>query len=140
MHSGGVGYPSGMPPVVDTAIIFTANMVELAAFYQEAFELDDPAEQDRHRGFQLDGLYLGIDQTDDQEAASSSVALWFRVDDLQRTFARIVGLGCEVRYGPTDTPWGDRLAAVFDPDGNMVGLSQKPTEDPRESLDLPAAP
>ena len=38
-----------MPPIVDTAIIFTCNMIELAAFYQAAFELDDPAEQERHR-------------------------------------------------------------------------------------------
>ena len=125
-----------MAPTVDTAIIFTANMVELAAFYQQAFELDDPAEQERHRGFQLDGLYLGIDQHDDQPPGSSAVALWFRVDDLEATFERIVGLGVEVRYPPTDTPWGDRLAAVFDPDGNMVGLSQKPIADPRQSMDL----
>lgn len=120
-----------MPPIVDTAIIFTANMIELAAFYQDAFELDDPAEQERHRGFQLDGLYLGIDQDDDAVAAPSRVTLWFRVDDLESTFERLVGLGSEVRYAPTDTPWGDRLAAVFDPDGNMVGLSQKPEADPR---------
>ena len=67
-----------MPPAVDTAIIFTANMVELAAFYQEAFELEDPAEQDRHRGFQLDGLYLRIDQTDDQGDLSGCVEKWIQ--------------------------------------------------------------
>lgn len=127
-----------MAPSVDTAIIFTANMVGLAAFYQQAFELDDPAEQDRHRGFQLDGLYLGIDQVDGASASASNVTLWFRVEDLEGTFERIVGLGAAVRYPPTDTPWGDRLAAVFDPDGNMVGLSQKAQTDPRESAGIPA--
>ena len=129
-------YPLLMPPIVDTAIIFTANMIELAAFYQAAFELENPAEQERHRGFQLDGLYLGIDQDDDTVSAPSRVTLWFRVDDLEGTFARLVGLGSEVRYPPTDTPWGDRLAAVFDPDGNMVGLSQKPKTDPREAAGI----
>ena len=126
-----------MAPLVDTAIIFTPNMVELASFYQAAFDLDDPQEQERHRGFQLDGLYLVIDQVDDATAIPSNVTLWFRVEDLDGTFGRIVGLGAEVRYPPNDTPWGDRLAAVFDPDGNMVGLSQKPPVDPRESLDFP---
>ncbi len=123
-----------MPPRVDTAIIFSERMIELAAFYQTAFDLDDPAEQERHRGFQLDGLYLGIDQVDGVSAEPSRVTLWFRVDDLEATFERIVAMGAEVRYPPTDTPWGDRLAAVFDPDGNMVGLSQKPPADPREEM------
>ncbi len=122
-----------MPPVVDTAIIFTERMVELAAFYQAAFELGDPAVQDRHRGFQLDGLYLGIDQVEDAACEPSRVTLWFRVEDLEGTFERITGMGAKVRYPPTDTPWGDRLAAVFDPDGNMVGLSQRPPQDPREA-------
>ncbi|MDF1597207.1 MAG: VOC family protein [Acidimicrobiia bacterium] len=123
-----------MPPSVDTAIIFTVNMVELAAFYQEAFQLDDPHEQDRHRGFQLDGFYLGIDQDEGAAPSPGSVTLWFRVEDLEATFTRMVELGAEVRYPPTDTPWGDRLAAVFDPDGNMVGLAHKPPADPRDSM------
>jgi uncharacterized glyoxalase superfamily protein PhnB len=125
-----------MPPSVDTAIIFSANMVELAAFYQEAFDLDDPHEQDRHRGFQLDGFYLGIDQDEGATPAPSSVTLWFRVEELEATFERMVDLGAEVRYPPTDTPWGDRLAAVFDPDGNMVGLAHQAPADPRESMPL----
>lgn len=128
-----------MPPAVDTAIIFTSQMVEIAAFYQAGFDLDDPVEQDRHRGFQLDGFYLGIDHIDDAANSPGGVSLWFRVDDLDETFERLVELGAEVRYGPTDTPWGDRLAAVFDPDGNMVGLSQKPPPDPREERAFPGA-
>lgn len=126
-----------MPPAVDTAIIFTSRMLEIAAFYQSGFELNPPIEQELHRGFQLDGLYLGIDQVDDAVGSPGGVSLWFRVDDLDATFERFLRLGAEVRYGPTETPWGDRLAAVFDPDGNMVGLSQKPPPDPREEMTFP---
>lgn len=123
-----------MVPTIDTAIIFTSNMVELAAFYQAAFGLDDPQKQDGHRGWQLDGLYLGIDQNDEAASTPSNVTLWFRVDDLEATFERMVELGSEVRYPPTDTPWGDRLAALFDLDGNLIGISQRPAADPREGM------
>ncbi len=55
----------------------------------------------------------------------SAVTMWFDVDDLDQTFARLLELGATVRYGPVDKPWGARLAAVYDPDGNIIGLSQR---------------
>jgi predicted enzyme related to lactoylglutathione lyase len=53
------------------------------------------------------------------------VTLWFTVDDIQATFDRLVALGARVRYPPSQKPWGGYLACVYDPDGNMLGLSQR---------------
>jgi predicted enzyme related to lactoylglutathione lyase len=115
-----------MEPVVDTAIIFTTRMDELAEFYRRAFGLGEPNEHgELHRGFPLDGFYLGFDQVEEAMASPGAVTLWFRVDDLEATFERMVALGASVRYPPTDKPWGDRLAAMYDPDGNIVGLSER---------------
>jgi uncharacterized glyoxalase superfamily protein PhnB len=47
------------------------------------------------------------------------------VDDLQATFERLVALGATVRYPPTRKPWGAELAAVYDLDGNLLGLAQR---------------
>jgi predicted enzyme related to lactoylglutathione lyase len=33
-------------------------------------------------------------------------------------------IGGKVIYPPIKTSWGDVLAAIFDPDGNVIGLSQ----------------
>ena len=36
---------------------------------------------------------------------------------------RVHGLGGEVTGGPTDMPWGQRVAHIKDPDGNAVNLT-----------------
>ncbi|MDJ0752962.1 MAG: VOC family protein [Ardenticatenaceae bacterium] len=109
---------------VDTAIIFTHRMTYLADFYRIAFELDEPFRAPGHTGFQLEDLYLGFDQVDQPRNPFGGVSLWFRVLDLDYTFQRLVNMGALVRYPPVQKPFGERLAAVYDPDGNMIGLSE----------------
>lgn len=117
--------PSGKADV-DTAIIFTKRMKVLADFYAEALQLGQPElVMDAHIGFRLPSLYLGFDQVDEDFAAPGNTTLWFRVADLDATFQRIVALGATIRYAPLTKPWGDRLASVYDLDGNMLGLAQR---------------
>ena len=113
--------------IIDTVIIQTTRMEELAEFYQMGFGLVSPQPfGNDHLGFQLSGVYLGIDQVPEtQGKTTGAVSAWFRVDDLQTTFDRFVALGATIKYAPVEKPWGDRLAAVFDPDGNLIGLSQR---------------
>jgi predicted enzyme related to lactoylglutathione lyase len=79
-------------------------------------------------GQKVGHVYLGFDEADEVEGdGRSSVTLWFTVDDLQSTFDRLVAMGARVRYPPTRKPWGGFLASVYDPEGNMLGLSQRET-------------
>ena len=114
-----------MQASIDTAIVFTNQMRALAEFYAAGLNLPDPLDAEGHVGFQVGEVYLGFDQVDRATAGGSAVTLWFRVDDLDATFAAFVDLGARVVYPPVVKPWGDRLAAVLDPDGNRVGLSQR---------------
>ncbi|HLF87508.1 MAG TPA: VOC family protein [Anaerolineales bacterium] len=114
---------------IDTAIIFTGQMKAIAEFYQHGFELPTPNESPGHLGFPVGGVYLGFDRVEDPENFQhGAVTLWFRVDDVQATFDRFVALGAKVRYPPVQKPWGDILAAIYDLDGNIVGLSQRKAE------------
>ena len=110
---------------LETIIIFTPQMDQLARFYQQAFDLDDYQSSPRHLGQQVGPIYLGFDQVDEAKTGNPSVTLWFTVDDIQATYERLLALGAHDRYPPTLKPWGAVLAAVYDPDGNMVGLSQR---------------
>lgn len=110
---------------LETVILFTERMEMLARFYQAAFDLGDFNISPDHLGLQIGPVYLGFDQVSEIAPASNTVTLWFTVDDLQETFRRMVELGAKVRYPPQKKPWGAELAAVYDPDGNMVGLSQR---------------
>ncbi len=111
---------------LDTAIIFTERMELLAAFYRDGLQLGSYQRSPQHMGQQVGSVYLGFDQVDSAEGDSrAGVTLWFTVDDVQAAYDRLVGLGAKVRYPPTHKPWGGFLACVFDPDGNMLGLSQR---------------
>ena len=112
---------------LDTVIIFSPNMVELAAFYQEGFQWGDPqAQGDAHLGFPLPNLYFGIDRIEAGVLpAPGATTIWFEVDDLDATYERFVSSGAGVRYGPTRKPWGAILASLTDLDGNWFGLSQR---------------
>jgi len=114
-----------MATELDTTIVFTSRMHEMAAFYAAGLELTDPQEEPRHIGYQVGTMYLGFDQVDLPTSGPSAVTLWFRVDDLENVFNRFVRLGAAVIYPPQEKPWGDRLACVRDFDGNRIGLSQR---------------
>ena len=110
---------------IDTVIVFTEDHRALAAFYEQALELDPPeAFGDTHLGFTVGDLYLGFDSAE-AAGGSDSVTLWFRVDDIDATFARCIELGAVSRYPPEAKPFGDTVAAVIDPAGNHFGLSQR---------------
>ena len=112
---------------LDTVIIGTTRMRELAEFYKLGLELQEPKPQgDNHLGFQLPEIYLGFDKMNENRFTHpGAISLWFKVDNIEETFERLKALGAEVKYPPTKKPWGDVLAALFDPDGNIIGLAQR---------------
>ena len=113
---------------LETVIIFTAQMEELATFYEAALEIGPYEQSPGHLGCQVGPVYFGFDQVADGEASPRmGPTLWFTVDDIDETFDRLVKMGAEIKYPPTEKPWGAVLAAVHDPDGNLLGLSQRAT-------------
>ena len=109
---------------LETVIIFTTNMENLAQFYQAAFDLGEYNLSPGHIGMQVGPVYLGFDQVD-EKMGGGGITLWFTVDDIQVTYDRLVSMGAKVRYPPSEKPWGGFLAAVYDPDENIIGLSQR---------------
>jgi predicted enzyme related to lactoylglutathione lyase len=115
--------------VLDTIIIQTTQMEKLAKFYRQGLELEPPdVVHDDHLGFSAANIYFGFDQVGEIDGGyPGPISLWFEVDDLEATFNRFAALGAKVKYGPTKKHWGATLAAIFDPDGNVVGLAQRGT-------------
>jgi predicted enzyme related to lactoylglutathione lyase len=113
--------------ILDTIIIYSPKIKELAAFYQQGLQLKEPKFQgDDHLGFQIATIYLGFDKVDvNQPQSPGSISLWFRVDNIYATFNRFKQLGAKVRYSPTKKAMGEMLASVFDPEGNIIGLAQR---------------
>ncbi|MQA74708.1 MAG: glyoxalase/bleomycin resistance/dioxygenase family protein [Solirubrobacterales bacterium] len=49
--------------------------------------------------------------------------LFVYVDDVDETVAGLRATGIAVVREPTDMPWGERVAFVTDPEGNLVSLA-----------------
>ena len=113
-----------MSTTLSTVIVDTHDLEAMADFYQRGLALPDPLRMPGHVGFDLGSVYFGFDEVA-REVRPGPVAPWFEVDDLEATYARFLELGAPSQMEPTDKPWGARLAAVTDPDGNRVGLSQR---------------
>jgi catechol 2,3-dioxygenase-like lactoylglutathione lyase family enzyme len=56
--------------------------------------------------------------------AKGDLAVFIRVDDLDKTFESLRAAGTEILQEPVDQPYGVRDAAVRDPSGNHLRLSQ----------------
>lgn len=112
--------------ILDTAIIFTQNMQELADFYSRGLGYDGAyTNSPGHIGFRLEnGVYLGFDHAE-TPYHGGGVSLWFRVVDLDAAGERFVAAGASVRYSRKVLPNGDILASFQDPDGNVLGLVQR---------------
>ncbi len=109
--------------VLHTTIIQTGRLQEMADFYRQGLALGEPIEERDHLGFPLPNAYFGLDLVAEPAQPTGAVSLWFEVDDLQATFDKFVELGAGVKYPPTRKPWGARLAALYDLDGNVFGLT-----------------
>jgi catechol 2,3-dioxygenase-like lactoylglutathione lyase family enzyme len=112
--------------ILQTVIIQTDQMAKMADFYARGLELGDPAATGGdHLGFPLPNLYFGFDQVEAVPESTGIISLWFEVEDIETCFERFEELGVRVNYPPTKKPWGAVLAALYDPDGNLFGLSQR---------------
>jgi predicted enzyme related to lactoylglutathione lyase len=111
---------------LETVIISTRRIEELSRFYREGLRLGPFSKSSRHLGQAVGPVYLGFDEVDTAaENVPGPIHLWFTVDDLDATFDRFTRMGAKPHFTPTEKPWGARLAAVYDPDGNVIGLSQR---------------
>ena len=112
-------------------IIVTADLDRLLTFYTE---LLGAAEVQR---FPEDGpvFYVGLTLGDCELGLSTDASvvagppgrmlLSIEVADVDALLPLVAGLGGESTSGANDMPWGQRVAHINDPDGNVVNLTQE---------------
>jgi predicted enzyme related to lactoylglutathione lyase len=118
-----------MPSTIRPVIV-TDDIDRLHAFYTGLFGATETMR------YPEDGptFYIGL-QLGDSElglAADGSVTpgepgrmlLSIDVADVDAALVRVPGLGGEATSGANDMPWGQRVAHIKDPDGNVVNLTQ----------------
>ena len=117
-----------MPSTVQPTIV-TAALERMLAFYAGLLGAREtervPAEGPVfYVGLRIGDSDLGLVSDDEAAGAPAGrILLSIDVPDVDVLLPRVEGLGGEITGGPTDMPWGQRVAHVKDPDGNAVNLT-----------------
>jgi len=112
---------------LNAVLIDTRDGNRLAAFYRDRLGL--PLREESHGsaphwGCFLAGLHFAIHE-ESHATQSSRIAISFAVDDVDQAIADLRKGDVPIVEEPVDRPFG-RLAAVRDPDGNLVYLHKYP--------------
>jgi lactoylglutathione lyase len=110
-------------------IFHTPDLSRAAGFYCEHFGFEERYRfpDERSPEFIAVGLgsfSLGLTAVREVEPPGR-VTLWLYCDDVDAEIARLREAGVEVVREPEDQEWGERMAAVVDPDGNAIYLGQR---------------
>jgi predicted enzyme related to lactoylglutathione lyase len=110
-------------------IIVSNDLDRLVAFYtgllgaEEVMRFPDDGPT-FYVGLRLGDSELGLSSDDSVVPGSPGrMLLSIEVDDVDALLAKVEGLGGEATSGANDMPWGQRVAHIKDPDGNVVNLT-----------------
>jgi lactoylglutathione lyase len=113
-------------------IITTTDLRAALAFYGDllgatvSYEFPGPDGEPAYVGLDLGTAHLGIGRDADATAGPSErFSLWVYAEDCDAAVERLRGAGVEIVEEPADQPWGERVARVRDPDGNLVIIGQR---------------
>ena len=113
-------------------IIATRDLEAALGFYRDligatvSYEFPGPDGRPAYVGLELGEAHLGIGHDPDApQEPSTRFSLWAYADDCDAAVDRLRAAGVEIVQEPTDQPWGERVARVRDPDGNLVLIAQR---------------
>ena len=108
--------------------IYRVNDINKAkAWYTEAFEVAPYFDEPFYVGFNIGGYELGLQP---EEGAPSpkgaSVLTYWGVDDVEKSYKRLLELGATAFEEPTNVGGDIVVAAVKDPWENIIGIIYNP--------------
>ncbi len=110
-----------------TVLYHAPNLDQAKTWYSAVLGMPPYFDQPFYVGFNVGGYELGLDP----DAASTpggnagTIAYW-GVADAPAAYARLLSLGATERSAVQEVGAGIRVATVFDPFGNILGLIQNP--------------
>jgi predicted enzyme related to lactoylglutathione lyase len=111
-------------------IIVTPDLDRLLAFYTALLGAKENSRYPDDGAVFSVGLVLGdaelnlVINPDIEAGSPGRVLLSIEVPEVDPLLERVTALGGHVRGPANDMPWGQRVAHISDPDGNVVNLTQ----------------
>jgi predicted enzyme related to lactoylglutathione lyase len=118
-------------PATIRPVVVTADLDRLLAFYtgllgaEEIMRFPDEGPV-FYVGLRLGNSELGLSSDDSVSPGDPGrMLLSIEVPDVDALLPRVASLGGTATSGANDMPWGQRVAHIKDPDGNVVNLTQQ---------------
>jgi lactoylglutathione lyase len=112
-------------------IITTRELGAALRFYRDllgatvSYEFLGPDGEPGYVALELGAAHLGIGRDPAATASPSArFSLWVYAEDCDAAVERLRAAGVTIVEEPADQPWGERVARVLDPDGNLVLIGQ----------------
>ncbi|WP_374970983.1 VOC family protein [Terrabacter sp. BE26] len=74
-------------------------------------------------GYNVEGQEIALDPNGHRKGLTGGTPYW-PVDDIEASVESLVAAGASIKQQPTNVGGGRTVAALADPDGNMIGLMQ----------------
>ncbi|HEX8865084.1 MAG TPA: VOC family protein, partial [Lentzea sp.] len=110
-------------------VVVTPNLPSVQAFYEQVlgatevfrYPSDGPV---FYKTLKIGDAELGLVAEEADVSAPPRITLSVDVPDVDALLPLVEPAGGRVQGPSNDMPWGQRVAHVFDPDGNPVNLTQ----------------
>jgi predicted enzyme related to lactoylglutathione lyase len=110
-----------------TVIYHAPDLEKAKAWYAKALGIEPYFDQPFYVGFNVAGYELGLDpDASTTPGGTGGVVAYWGVTDAEESLRRLVSLGATERSAVQDVGEGIRVASVFDPFGNILGIIENP--------------
>lgn len=110
-----------------TAKYHAPDLACAKAWYSQVLGIAPYFDEPFYVGFNVGGFELGLDPDPGAAGtAEGSVAVYWGVANAERALSRLIELGATVHAAVQDVGEGIRVASVFDPFGNVLGIIENP--------------
>ena len=109
-----------------TIIYKVTDLQKAKLWYTQVFKLQPYFDEPFYVGFNIGGFELGLDPDSPEKIVAGDTVTYWRVDDLQHEYQRLLIAGAQANEAPKSVGDGILVATVLDPFGNKLGFIQNP--------------
>lgn len=110
-----------------TVIYIVDDLDEAKVWYSDVFDIDPYFDEPFYVGFKVGGYELGLQPAEgDARPGEGGVIAYWGVPDVDKALTHVLGNGAELREDVQEVGEGVRVATVYDPFGNVLGLIENP--------------
>lgn len=103
--------------------LLTNDVAALADFYKALLETDNGSKDAVHQTIIAEETMLTIyNDGTVKNNNNQNMCIAFTVDDIEKEYHKVLGLGAQIIEKPTKRPWGAVNMSFYDPDRNVIYL------------------